>query len=799
MPRLRVGLLRQHRSVFAMAASLLALFTVESLAQDVEPAPFPRPTVTINIADNATLAHLDRFHALLAERQWQEAIETIRQVAETSGEQLVLVTRSDTVPRFFRYLPVVAYCQLQTAELARSAPEALALYRQQIDPVASRLFLSAHETRDKAPLQSLVTKYFASSYSDEALMRLGEYAFERGDWTAARDYWERINPLLRFPAHEDAKFSEFAGQPRWLITRHLETEDDWNQTLPLLQNGSGKASWLAYRDSDLDLAQVNARLTLISILEGNVARAHAEIELIRRLFPEATGEIAGRKGKYTDLLGSLLDESQQWPTTPGGKDWPTFTGNHERQRIAASELDSRGLENLGGLDPTPPRWQLALPTHSGEGELLGSEGSRVAELVAGLLSYHPVVIGETVVVQAGASESDIAARRVEDGSVVFGVEEFTVGTIAAPGLKRSVGVPRYPLSASGNTVYARVGSLPTGTDVDLRQERERPARIVGLDLESEGRLVLELKLVGPPWDSEWAFDGVPVSDGQSLYIALRHRSSVRTENYVACFDARTARLRWRRMLVGAEPAGSQRPFELTHTLLTLREQTLYCNTNLGVVAALSSADGAIKWLTEYPRVDFQNTNPDRNTQHLLRDLTPCLLYRDLVVVAPRDCDRLFALDANTGILIWASLPEQAADAIHLLGVGNEHLIASGDYLYWFDIYTGRLKSQFPAPHRSLPGHAKPSPHGYGRGILVDKHVYWPTRESILVFDQRIHREMLGRTPQPVHKIDLAARGVTGGNLVLHNGSLIIATQDQLIVFDTHEKRIVPRPQPDPAD
>ncbi len=620
-------------------------------------------------------------------------------------------------------------------------------------------------------------------------MRLGELALERGDWTAARGYWEQISPLTRFPAHKELEFSEFAGQPRWLITRHLTTEDDWQQTLPLLQNCDAEPSWLVYRDSDLDLAKVNARLALVSILEGNVARARAEIELIRRLYPDAVGEMGGRSGKYVDLLGSLLDESQLWPSVPGEGAWPMFAGTTERQKIVGSDFELT----------SPPRWQVKLPTHSGEGELFGSEGSRVAEPFNGLLSYHPVVIGETVVLQTGPAESDIAARRIVDGSVEFGTEEFAVGTIAAPGLKRSVGVPRFPLSSFGRTVYARVGSLPTGTDVDLRQERERPARIVGLDLESEGRLAVELRLEGPQWDAEWAFDGVPISDGQSLFIVLRHRSSVRTESYVACFDARTARLRWRKMLVGAEPAGSQRPFELTHTLLTLRGQTLYCNTNLGVVAALSSTDGTIQWLTEYPRVDFQNENPDRNTQHLFRDLTPCLLYRDLVIVAPLDCDRLFALDANTGILIWASLPEQAADAIHLLGVGDDHLIASGDYLYWFDVYTGRLKSQFPAPHRSLPGHAKPLPHGYGRGILVDKHVYWPTRESILVFDQRIRPEMLGRTSEAVRKIDLAARGATGGNLILHDGSLLIATQDQLLVFDTHETRIEPQPQPAPSE
>lgn len=772
-----------HRIVFAIAAGVLMMSETAARGQDAEPPPLPRPTVSINVADNATLAHLERFDALLAESQWQEAVETIRHVAETTGEQLILLTKSNAAsqPDFRRYLPLSAYCQLKLMELAARSPEALALYRQQVDPVASRLLDSVGGPRHEAALREIVTKYFASSHADEALMQLGEIALERGDWTAARGYWEQISPLTRFPPHDDPRFSEFAGQPRWLITRHLETDDDWNQTLLLLQSSDGTASWLAYRDPDVSLAEVNARLTLVSILDGDVARAQAEIELMRRLFPNAAGEIGGRAGKYIELLQALLEESQTWPALPREDAWPTFGGSDERQRLAAAAFDIA----------SKPRWELALPTFSGEGELIGSEGLRVAESPAGLLSYHPVVIGESVVVQAGLSESDIVARRIDDGRVVFGVEELPTSTIAAAGLTRSVGVPRFPLSSCGNTVYARVGSLPTGTNVELRQEREEPAAINGLDLGSEGRLVVELKLEGPPWDAEWSFDGVPVSDDQSLYIALRHRSSVRTENHVACFDARTGRLRWRKMIVGAEPAGAQRPFELTHTLLTLRNQTLYCNTNLGVVAALSVKDGAIKWLTEYPRVDFQNQNPDRNTQHLFRDLTPCLLYRDLVIVAPMDCDQLLALDANTGILIWASLPEQACDAIHLLGVGQGHLIAGGDYLYWFDVYTGRLASQFPAPHRSLPGHAKPSPHGYGRGILADKLVYWPTRESILVFDQRIRPEARGRTPAVVRQIDLISRGATGGNLILTDDSLLIAAHNRLIVFDRDEKRSDP--------
>ncbi|MBC8356564.1 MAG: PQQ-binding-like beta-propeller repeat protein [Planctomycetes bacterium] len=770
-------------SAVRLTLAICLTFLVARDARGQDPTPLPRPTVSIDLADNATLAHLDRFDALLAEQQWQEAVETIRQVAETSGKQLVRVTPEGAAlpARFQRYLPLSDYGQAKIIELARHSPEALALYRRQVDSVASRLFESGRNQRDEAALIELVTKYFASSYTDRALLQLGEIAMERGNWNEARGYWEQISPLLRFPPREDPKFSEFAGQPRWLITRHLETEEDWKQTLPLLRTSGAETSWLAYRDTHLALADISAKLTLVSILEGNLSRTHAEIELMRRLFPDEIGVIGGEKGNYVALLQALLEESQQWPASRRQRGWPTFAGSNARQASAISEL----------MIGTSPRWQLALPTFSGEGELIGSEGTRVAESRAELLSYHPIVAGDTVIVQAGASESDVFARRLDDGSVIFGVKDLPTGTVAAPGLRRSIGVPRFPLSSSGRTVYARVGSLPTGTNVDLGHEREEPARIIGLGLESEGRLVVELRLEGPQWDADWAFDGVPISDGELLYIALRHRSSVRTENYVACFDARTTRLQWRRMVVGAEPLGSERPFELSHTLLTLRNQTLYCNTNLGIVAALSTEDGSIKWLTEYPRVELQNENPDRNTGHLFRDLTPCLLYRDLVITAPMDCDQIFALDANTGIVIWASFREQAADAIHLLGVGDGHLIVSGDYLYWFDVYTGQLLSQFPAPHRSLPGHAKPSPHGHGRGILADKLVYWPTRQSIFVFDQRIRPETRGRTPIAVRQIDLTTHGATGGNLVLTDSSLIIAAQDRLIVFDRDRKRIEP--------
>ncbi len=113
---------------------------------------------------------------------------------------------------------------------------------------------------------------------------------------------------------------------------------------------------------------------------------------------------------------------------------------------------------------------------------------------------------------------------------------------------------------------------------------------------AEGRLVWQIA----PDDERWAFEGAPLVDGTDVYVAMRH-SDVRPQVHVACFDAETGHRRWRTMICAAEtPAGGQME-ELTHDLLTLDEGTLYANTNLGAVGAVSALDGHLLWISTYPR------------------------------------------------------------------------------------------------------------------------------------------------------------------------------------------------------
>jgi hypothetical protein len=52
-----------------------------------------------------------------------------------------------------------------------------------------------------------------------------------------------------------------------------------------------------------------------------------------------------------------------------------------------------------------------------------------------------------------------------------------------------------------------------------------------------------------------------------------------------------------------------------------------------------------------------------------------------------------------------------------------------------------------------------------------------------VFDVQPAATDFGFQPRPAREIPLTPRGVTGGNLVLADGVMLIATGDRLVAFD----------------
>lgn len=764
------------------------------------PEPELSPEVYFDEAGNEQREQLRRAASFLADKQYDEAVETIRRVLETPGTKLIRAVPGDHAPaEYSRYVSIQEYGHLQLAALAKSAPEALALYRSRVDPLAERWFKQGVGQRDAKLLARIVDQLFTSSFGDDALYRLGEFALERGEYDRARECWESLSPALRSPAKSKLLPGAAAGRPLWLALRGIDWDKQWPQIEGLFSPAAAPPGLLVYPDTDLNLADVRARLVLVSILEGSLERAKLELELLKRLAPDADGQLGGRTGKYAELLVELLSEAAAWPAVKTPADWRTLGGTPERGQVSRFEPDVKGK----------PLWIVDLPKltanpagANGNGvrvpEQIGYGRQRIAEENEGLLGYHPLLVhdpkaGDVVLVSEpgfvkafSLATGKPAWPGAEEPGAIFPTAKRE-GDLANSGdflMRRPyVGVPRFTLTAHETKLFARHGSPITALK-DENAKLKHPGSIVGLDLATQRKL-FEIE----PGAADWAFEGPPLTDGSRLYVAMRRseNTSARSDAHLACYDAQTAELKWRRWLCGANTPSRGQLDEHTHNLLALQDGVLYYNTNLGAVAAVSAEDGAVKWVARYPRAQFRSHDLDRNDVHFFRDLNPCVLHNGLAICAPADCDRIFALDAATGQTVWETGKQRCADAVHLLGVGGGNLLASGDYLYWIDINSGAVVGQFPQPRSGAAGFARADPLGYGRGILAGENVYWPTKEKIFVFRQQTARTDKGWSPIAVREIELTQRGVTGGNLLMAKGILLISSADKLIALSEQQK------------
>ncbi len=341
---------------------------------------------------------------------------------------------------------------------------------------------------------------------------------------------------------------------------------------------------------------------------------------------------------------------------------------------------------------------------------------------------------------------------------------------------QAFGAPRFTLTADGNRLYARLGSPITG------RLEGRPSTgssyLVCLDLSAQGLLLWRTPGENGQ-DDRWTFEGAPVVRGNNVYVVMRY-SDVRPQVHVACLDARSGGLRWRKLVCTNETVvGGQWP-EITSNLLTLAGENLYLNTNLGAIAALSAADGEIRWISGYPRAGrtSQEKTPRISIAISRRPFTiagVCSWHPATVRASSRSTRqpaRCCGRASFSGI-------EQN---MHLLGVGGDNLIASGPQIWWINVDSGLTTNYW---HDNTA-------RGYGRGALVGDEVYWPMRgpagSQIRRFKQRVP-EMWSQdnsyfdADDPI-LLDRFDPPLSAGNLVAANGYLLIATPTKLICFGT---------------
>ena len=189
------------------------------------------------------------------------------------------------------------------------------------------------------------------------------------------------------------------------------------------------------------------------------------------------------------------------------------------------------------------------------------------------------------------------------------------------------------------------------------------------------------------------------SDGLLYYLEWSSSHDVnqgrgRRLNLV-CYSPGLGRAAWRAPIaiaghdsdLTASVERSQPAFAVYGNRVTVHQGAVYSSSNCGLVTRSDVRDGRTDWVYHYPPV----ATADRS---VLNHGSPPVLAGDKVICMPRDARRVFALDQQTGRLLWENT---LVLGVQLVGVVDDLLIVRGrSLLAGLDLETGKARWYRPA-------------------------------------------------------------------------------------------------------
>ena len=725
------------------------------------------------------LAQID---ALIEAEAWDEAIDAVLPLADQDTNELVGVAADHFVP-----LPTA--CQLR---ICRWPDVALATYRDRVEGVAAALFAEASESRSEQLLQRVVDRYFASRWGDDALLRLGDAALERGQYDTARGYWQQLAPAARSPD----------GRPWGFALAAVPQSDEaaWQQVADYVQNASAQSSAtataaLAYPDSDIPLASILARLATASIRERSFDRAEVELHLLERTFPDAQGIVGGRQTVLWRAVADTLSSAKNWPPRRRTDDWPTFGGSNRRGKAAPPVGNIDHVVWTRPLSPTPvaaeqPAIQfwaggrqrltrpvepaVVMPTVADRSVVfrdankligldlktgkprVGDEGELYREWSlwsdAGDEVLRPFAKAQGgIQVEIRGARPALRVQQLQGPIVIrrgVAPQGWQGEQAEATGSSQFA---RQSVALDGGHVYATLGARQD----DNANRQPQPHRLLVLDLEAEGKLLLEIEP-----ESDARYTGPPLVSGDRIYLPMR-TTDTNNRLLIGCYAKSTGRKLWQ-TAVCSFVSGTTRG-----DLLAIGDGMLFVNTCAGVVAAMRTSDGQLRWARTYERAvsDF----PNDLAEVTQRSDGPCLVASGAVVCAPPDAPALMALDPATGQTLWTN--QAAFDVTELVGTHSGRLIATGKRMWMIDLATGQTGMVWPdTPAAGI--------EGSGRGAIAGDELFWPTRDSIRTIDLTTGEQ--SRPP-----IALKELGGERANLIPVSGALLVTTPTKISLLGPH--------------
>lgn len=678
-----------------------------------------RPTIDASRLELDSVA-VKKFSAivdLLAAEEWTEALELLQRLGEEHGDRLVPAGKN-------RYISARLHGQQLIAKLPR---DVLKRYRQAVDPQAATWWEAAKPYRDEQKLLQIVRDAFASSWGDDAAMLLAEIAFERGDVAAAKGWYRSLLP------------------PDLEIVRDVAAE-------------------MQYPDTSFPIPEIVAKIILCEIFAEQYTQAVDRLNEFAKLFPDATGHLAGRNGPLAATLTALLREQRSVSPKSFQAEYSTFAANAQRQSSTAERVV------IGAV-----QWSVDLPTVSIIAPPLPTFGQMFESIrptsrdLGPAAVVHPVVANGIVYFCTDAAISAVKLRGKSgqaepawDETGSFEIYRLPKELYQGTQSNRTIhGVPAYTVTVHNGRLFARLG---------VRGHR---SFLVCLNVgRGQGKLEWELSDTGiGELNDTFRFDGTPVAVDDRIFVPLR-RLAPQQENYVACLSATDGRVIWRRRVSQGGPAVTVDAEEEPIQLVTVADGRVFVNTNNGVVAALSITDGSLLWAYTYPQTETEN--PAEFARRRKNGPNPCVVSNGLVYVAPFDCDATLCLTAEVGSLKWASTDTRQS-AFSVIGVENGCVAITGERLWLLDGLTGE--------QRFATAHIGRERDGYGRGTIAGGCLYFPTLSDLRVFDITHPAKMQETVLQDV---DLGQendeRSIGGGNVVVASGFVLVATPQQLLAY-----------------
>jgi outer membrane protein assembly factor BamB/tetratricopeptide (TPR) repeat protein len=540
------------------------------------------------------------------------------------------------------------------------------------------------------------------------------------------------------------------------------------------ERAAAALSRLQARAGTVDHAVVMARLGLAWARSG---RRKLVEELAKRDHSGATILVGGKEALLSDHLKGLAagmnEESAAAPplALPA---WEMLGGDPSGSRLAES-----------GVKPTKLAWSdtIGLPRLDGD-EAIFRGRARIS--TAEYRPLFPVVSDGVLYVHNGITLSayNLFARTADR------LWQFRVPPPAGEVMfdDRAIFAP----AVHDGRVFANLITAVGGAEDQLGFVRVKfpfSRRALFAFDAATGKLLWNVggKLHGDTLGEIATFSTGPTAEDGRLYIgATRQKISTDLfEHYVLCIDAATGRILWATFTAsgGTEInlfGNSTR--ECLGTPVAVTEDSVFVSTNHGVIAALEKKTGRIRWTWRYrqlPVMPTRNVNVTKNPLGWVN--SPPVAARGIVVVTPTDSPYLYGLNARTGLLVWERL--RGRDVRVIYGVKDATLVLGGERLEFCDIRTGRPTDATASPEIGATG----------RGVVAEDGIYVPCRD------------MLRKVGWDGRWIETASRRLTGGigdggNLVVVDGALVVATQEAIqVYFDRRdqEKEILEALERDP--